>query len=68
MAEGKERIVGPTNDQLMDEVRKYPVIYDRFSKDFKDKFKKMNAWTEISNSMKFNLRRQKKDTTFEIHM
>ena len=36
-----------TNELLMDEVRKYTALYDRYNKDFKDKFKKLNAWTEI---------------------
>ena len=29
------------------EVRKYPVVYDKCSRDFKDKYKKLNAWTQI---------------------
>ena len=36
-----------TNELLMDEVRTYTALYDRYNKDFKDKFKKLNAWTEI---------------------
>ena len=29
---------------FMEEVQKYPCLYDKFSKEFKDKFKKVNSW------------------------
>ena len=31
--------------RIMEEVQKYLVLYDKFSKDFKDKYKKQNAWS-----------------------
>ena len=30
----------------MEEIRKYDCLFNRFSKEFKDKFKKINAWFE----------------------
>ena len=39
--------VGPRSihmtQELMEEIQKYPVLYDKFSSDFKDKYKKQNA-------------------------
>nr|XP_047129425.1 uncharacterized protein LOC105848747 [Hydra vulgaris] len=32
---------------FMNEVQKFPVLYDKFNKDFKDKWKKKNAWEEV---------------------
>ena len=37
----------------MEEIRKYKCLYDRFSKEYKDKYKKINAWIAVSN--KFGL-------------
>ena len=36
--------------EYMEEVQKYPVLYDKFSKDFKDKYKKQNAWSAIATT------------------
>ena len=30
-------------EQVMEEIRKYNCLFERFSKEFKDKFKKINA-------------------------
>lgn len=30
-------------EQFMEEIRKYNCLFERFSKEFKDKFKKINA-------------------------
>ena len=30
----------------MEEIRKYDCLFNRFSKEFKDKLKKINAWFE----------------------
>ena len=32
---------------FMNEVQKFPVLYDKFDKEFKDKSKKKNAWEEF---------------------
>ena len=39
-----------TNELFMEEIRKYPVIYDRYIKDFKDQDKKKNAWENVSKA------------------
>ena len=33
--------------QFMEEIRKYDCSFNRFSKECKDKFKKMNAWSKV---------------------
>ena len=43
----------------MEEVQKYPAIYNKFSKDYKNKFIRMNIWKAIGE--KFGL-----DTAKEI--
>lgn len=40
-------VVEFSNDAFMEEVHKYPVVYDQNSREFKDKYKKLNAWTAI---------------------
>ncbi|XP_065647963.1 uncharacterized protein LOC136077633 [Hydra vulgaris] len=40
-----EKVISKAN--FMNEVQKYPVLYDKFDKEFKDKFKKKNAWEEV---------------------
>ena len=37
----------------MEEVQKYPAIYNKFSKDYKNKFIRMNIWKAIGE--KFGL-------------
>ena len=34
-------------EQFMKEIRKYNCLFDRLSKEFKDKFKKINAWSKV---------------------
>ena len=34
-------------EQFMEEIRKYDCLFNRFSKEFKDKFKKINAWSKV---------------------
>ena len=42
-----------TNEEFMEEVARYECVYNRNSKDFKDKNKKANSWGKIGG--KFNL-------------
>ena len=35
-------------EQFMEEIRKYDCLFNRFSKEFKDKFKEINAWSKVS--------------------
>ncbi|XP_003390248.1 PREDICTED: uncharacterized protein LOC100632937 [Amphimedon queenslandica] len=35
---------------FMEEVQKYPVLYDRFSSEFKNKYIKQNAWTSVGKA------------------
>jgi len=34
-------------EQFMEEIRKYDCLFNRLSKEFKDKFKKINAWSKV---------------------
>ena len=34
-------------EQFMEEIRKYDCLFNRFSKEFKEKFKKINAWSKV---------------------
>ena len=40
---------------LMNIIREYPAIYDRKSKDHKDKSKKANAWKKVEPRAKFSI-------------
>ena len=42
-----------TNEEFMEEVARYECVYNRNSKNFKDKNKKANSWEKVSE--KFNL-------------
>ena len=42
-----------TNEEFMEEVVRYECVYNRNSKNFKDKNKKANSWEKIGE--KFNL-------------
>ena len=42
-----------TNEEFMEEVARYECVYNRNSKNFKDKNKKANNWEKIGE--KFNL-------------
>ena len=37
---------GNWNQQFVEEIRKYDCLFNRSSKEFKDKFKKINAWSK----------------------
>ena len=50
----------------MEEVQKYPSIYNKFCKDYKNKFMRMNCWKAIGE--KFGLdaaEAEKKNTSFD---
>ena len=51
-SEGERAFV--TNRQLMDEIQRYPAIYDKFSEAFRNKFTKLNAWKSIAETLKMN--------------
>ena len=34
-------------EQFMEEIRKYDCLFNSFSKEFKDKFKEINAWSKV---------------------
>ena len=36
------------DERIAEAVRKYPVLYDKSCKDFKDKNKKRIAWSEVA--------------------
>lgn len=38
-----------TKERFMQEIQKYRIIYDKFSKDFKNIHIKKNAWISIGN-------------------
>uniref|UniRef100_A0A1X7VAV1 MADF domain-containing protein n=1 Tax=Amphimedon queenslandica TaxID=400682 RepID=A0A1X7VAV1_AMPQE len=38
------------SQEYMEEIQKYTVLYDKFSRDFKDKYKKQNAWSAIATT------------------
>lgn len=42
-----------TNEVFMEIVRQFPILYDRFSIDFKDKHKKNNAWAKVAETTGF---------------
>ena len=47
---------------FMEEVQKYPCLYDKFSKEFKDKFKKVNSWKKIGQ--KFDMSAEEAEKRF----
>lgn len=34
-------------EQFMEEIRKWDCLFNHFSKEFKDKLKKINAWSKV---------------------
>ncbi len=40
-----------SDEAFMDIIREYPTIYDRASKDFKDKNKKSNCWKAVAERL-----------------
>ena len=45
---------------FMEEVQKYHCLYDKFSKEFKDKFKKVNSWKKIGQKFEMSAEEVKK--------
>ena len=41
-----------TNEEFMEEVARYECVYNRNSKDFKDKSKKANSWGTVALRLK----------------
>ena len=42
-----------SNESFMEEVRKYPWLYDKFCKDFKDKSLKLNSWKAVGDKYEY---------------
>ena len=49
--------------KFMDELQKYDCLYNKFSRDFKDKYKKMNCWKSLGE--KFNVEPQEAEAIFK---
>ena len=45
---------------FLDVVHNFDCVYNKFSKDFKNKFKKYNCWIKIGESLGFLLKKHKK--------
>ena len=41
------------NEELAEAVRKYPCLYDKSKKEYKDKIVTSNAWNEVANQLQF---------------
>ena len=52
-----------SNDCFMEEVQKYDYLYNRNSRDYKDKYKKLNAWSEVGE--KFDMTPREADKKFK---
>ena len=44
----------------MEEIQKYECIYNKFSREYKDKFKRLNCWTKIGENVHLNAAEAKK--------
>ena len=42
------------HEKLAESVRKFPVLYDKSSNDFKDKHKKERAWGDVAKEVGFS--------------
>ena len=42
-----------STEEFMEEIHKYECLYNRYCKEYKDKFKQLNSWKAVSN--KFGL-------------
>ena len=42
-----------SNESFMEEVRKYPWLYDKFCKDFKEKSLKLNSWKAVGDKYEY---------------
>lgn len=41
------------NEELAEAVRKYPCLYDKSKKEYKDKIVTANAWKEVADQLDF---------------
>ena len=60
-------------EQFMEEIGKYDCLFNRYSKEFKDKFKKINAWSKEGEVFSISLAGAKKKfrnlrTTYERYL
>ena len=60
-------------EQFMEEIGKYDCLFNRYSKEFKDKFKKINAWSKEGKVFSISLTAAKKKfrnvrTTYERYL
>ena len=46
-----EKVNLQEDDELAEEVRKYPCLYDKASKHYKDKRKAANAWKRVDEKL-----------------
>ena len=42
-----ENVEAFTVEHFMSEIQHYECLYNKFSRDFKDKYKKINCWTKV---------------------
>ena len=42
-----ENVEAFTVEHFILEIQRYECLYNKFSRDFKDKYKKMNCWTKV---------------------
>ena len=45
----------PATETLMEEIRRFECVYNRQTKEYKEKFKKVNAWIAVSSKLKSKL-------------
>ena len=38
-------------EEFMEEVHKYECLYNKYCKDYKDKYRKMNAWKAVGEKL-----------------
>ena len=41
------------NEELVEVIRKYPCLYDKSKKEYKDKYVTKNAWIEVADQLDF---------------
>ena len=46
-----DQVARESDETFMDIIREYPTIYDRGSRDFKDKNKKSNCWKAVAERL-----------------
>ena len=55
MADEVAREDVPSNRMLMDEIRKYCVIYDKSCHEYKDQRGKRNSWQTVANALRIDV-------------